>query len=202
MLDDEGLLHYSRQTLLVQVDVGGQLRPKRGRVPTVSPGGLGSSVALYLTVAGVGGLYLVDLDMVDLTNLQRQVIHGGANVGTGKVKPTMHRLDALNLQIHLVSHSAALDEDSLDAVMMAVDSMLDCTDNFVTHETANIVCMRAGKPLVSGVTTRFENQFSVLNTHRDVSPCYHCPHGYSSEAELTCSEVGVIGPLVGLVGSP
>ncbi len=149
----------------------------------------------------VGELHLADFDTVDLTNLQRQVIHDGASVGIGKVESAMRRLGALNPQIRLVSHSAALDEDSLDAAVAAVDLVLDCTDNFATREAVNVACVRAGKPLVSGAAIRLEGQLSVFDTRRDASPCYHCLYGHGSEAELTCSEAGVIGPLVGLVGS-
>ena len=113
----------------------------------------------------------------------------------------MRRLGALNPQIRLVSHSAALDKDSLDAAVAAVDLVLDCTDNFATREAVNVACVRAGKPLVSGAAIRLEGQLSVFDTRRDESPCYHCLYGHGSEAELTCSEAGVIGPLVGLVGS-
>ena len=178
MLSDEELLRYSRQILLAQVDVEGQLRLKRSRALIVGLGGLGSPVALYLAAAGVGELHLADFDTVDLTNLQRQVIHDGASVGIGKVESAMRRLGALNPQIRLVSHSAALDEDSLDAAVAAVDLVLDCT-----------------------AAIRLEGQLSVFDTRRDESPCYHCLYGHGSEAELTCSEAGVIGPLVGLVGS-
>ena len=197
----EELLRYSRQILLAQVDVEGQLRLKRSRALIVGLGGLGSPVALYLAAAGVGELHLADFDTVDLTNLQRQVIHDGTSVGVGKVESAMRRLGALNPQIRLVSHSAALDKDSLDAAVAAVDLVLDCTDNFATREAVNVACVRAGKPLVSGAAIRLEGQLSVFDTRRDESPCYHCLYGHGSEAELTCSEAGVIGPLVGLVGS-
>lgn len=201
MLSDEELLRYSRQILLAQVDVEGQLRLKRSRALIVGLGGLGSPVALYLAAAGVGELHLADFDTVDLTNLQRQVIHDGTSVGVGKVESAMRRLGALNPQIRLVSHSAALDKDSLDAAVAAVDLVLDCTDNFATREAVNVACVRACKPLVSGAAIRLEGQLSVFDTRRDESPCYHCLYGHGSEAELTCSEAGVIGPLVGLVGS-
>lgn len=116
-------------------------------------------MALYLAAAGVGELHLADFDTVDLTNLQRQVIHDGTSVGVGKVESAMRRLGALNPQIRLVSHSAALDKDSLDAAVAAVDLVLDCTDNFATREAVNVACVRAGKPLVSGAAIRLEASF-------------------------------------------
>lgn len=201
MLSDEELLRYSRQILLPQIDVDGQLRLKQARVLIVGVGGLGSPVALYLAAAGVGELHLADFDSVDLTNLQRQIIHDSQSVGQLKVDSAMARLTALNPEVRLVPHRAALDVDSLAAAVSAVDLVLDCTDNFGTREAVNAACVAARKPLVSGAAIRLEGQLSVFDPRRDDSPCYHCLYGHGSEAELTCSEAGVVGPLVGMVGS-
>ena len=200
-LNDEELLRYSRQILLPQIDIDGQLRLKRSRALIVGLGGLGSPVALYLAAAGVGELHLADFDSVDLTNLQRQVVHDSTQVGRSKVDSAMARLAAINPQVKLVPHRQALDEDSLAAVLAQVDLVLDCCDNFSTREAVNAACVAAGKPLVSGAAIRLEGQLSVFDPRRDDSPCYHCLYGHGSEAELTCSEAGVAGPLVGLVGS-
>lgn len=201
MLSDQELLRYSRQILLPQIDVEGQLRLKQGRVLIVGLGGLGSPVALYLAAAGVGELHLADFDSVDLTNLQRQVIHDSHSVGVLKVDSAMARLSVLNPEVRLVPITRALDEDRLAAAVAAVDLVLDCTDNFGTREAVNAACVAGGKPLVSGAAIRLEGQLSVFDPRRDDSPCYHCLYGHGSEAELTCSEAGVVGPLVGLVGS-
>ncbi|MBK5000487.1 molybdopterin-synthase adenylyltransferase MoeB [Pseudomonas sp. S31] len=201
MLTDQELLRYSRQILLAQVDIDGQLRLKQGKVLIVGLGGLGSPVALYLAAAGVGELHLADFDTVDLTNLQRQVIHDSATVGMAKVDSAIQRLQAINPEVNLVPHRQALDEDTLAEAVAAVDLVLDCSDNFATREAVNAACVKAGKPLVSGAAIRLEGQLSVFDPRRDSSPCYHCLYGHGSEAELTCSEAGVIGPLVGLVGS-
>ncbi|MFZ6045282.1 molybdopterin-synthase adenylyltransferase MoeB [Pseudomonas sp. CR3202] len=201
MLSDQELLRYSRQILLPQIDVDGQLRLKQGRVLIVGLGGLGSPVSLYLAAAGVGELHLADFDSVDLTNLQRQIVHDSGSVGQSKVDSAMARLAALNPEVRLVPITRALDEDSLAAAVAAVDLVLDCTDNFGTREAVNAACVAAGKPLVSGAAIRLEGQLSVFDPRRDDSPCYHCLYGHGSEAELTCSEAGVVGPLVGLVGS-
>lgn len=201
MLNDEELLRYSRQILLPQIDIDGQLRLKQSRVLIVGLGGLGSPVALYLAAAGVGELHLADFDSVDVTNLQRQVVHDSTQVGRSKVDSAMARLAAINSQVKLVPHRKALDEDSLAAVLAQVDLVLDCCDNFSTREAVNAACVAAGKPLVSGAAIRLEGQLSVFDPRRDDSPCYHCLYGHGSEAELTCSEAGVAGPLVGLVGS-
>lgn len=201
MLSDQELLRYSRQILLPQVDIEGQLKLKQSRVLIVGLGGLGSPVALYLAAAGVGELHLADFDTVDLTNLQRQVLHDSTTVGLGKVDSALQRLGAMNPEITLVAHRQALDPDSLMAVVSAVDLVLDCSDNFATREAVNAACVAAGRPLVSGAAIRLEGQLSVFDPRQPGSPCYHCLYGHGSEAELTCSEAGVIGPLVGLVGS-
>ncbi|CAI3789721.1 Molybdopterin-synthase adenylyltransferase [Pseudomonas sp. MM227] len=201
MLTDQELLRYSRQVLLSQVDIQGQLRLKGSRALIVGLGGLGSPVALYLAAAGVGELHLADFDTVDVTNLQRQVLHDSTSVGISKVDSAIARLGAINPEIALVAHRAALDEDSLSAAVAAVDLVLDCSDNFATRHAVNAACFAAGKPLVSGAAIRLEGQLSVFDPRRPESPCYHCLYGEGSDAELTCSEAGVVGPLVGLVGS-
>jgi len=201
VLNDQELLRYSRQILLQHVDIDGQVRLKQGRALIVGLGGLGAPVALYLAAAGVGELHLADFDTVDLTNLQRQIIHDTGSVGLTKVDSAMRRLAALNPEIRLFPHPTAMDEDSLAAAVEAVDVVLDCSDNFSTREAVNAACVAAGKPLVSGAAIRLEGQLSVFDPRRPESPCYHCLYGHGSEAELTCSEAGVLGPVVGLVGS-
>lgn len=201
MLNDQELLRYSRQILLQHIDIDGQLKLKDSRVLIVGLGGLGAPVALYLAAAGVGELHLADFDTVDLTNLQRQIIHDTDSVGMSKVDSALKRLSAINPEIQLIAHRQALDEDSLAAAVSAVDLVLDCSDNFSTREAVNAACVAARKPLVSGAAIRLEGQLSVFDPRRDESPCYHCLYGHGSEAELTCSEAGVVGPLVGLVGS-
>ncbi|MCV4343837.1 molybdopterin-synthase adenylyltransferase MoeB [Pseudomonas capsici] len=201
MLTDQELLRYSRQILLQHVDIEGQIRLKSSRALIVGLGGLGSPVALYLAAAGVGELHLADFDSVDLTNLQRQVIHDSQSIGQAKVDSAMARLTAINPEVTLVAHRTALDADSLSAAVQGVDLVLDCSDNFSTREVVNAACVAVGKPLVSGAAIRLEGQLSVFDPRRAESPCYHCLYGHGSEAELTCSEAGVIGPLVGLVGS-
>ncbi|WP_437884088.1 molybdopterin-synthase adenylyltransferase MoeB [Pseudomonas sp. LRF_L74] len=201
MLDDDELLRYSRQILLAQVDIDGQLRLKQSRALIVGLGGLGSPVALYLAAAGVGELHLADFDTVDLTNLQRQIIHEQSQVGAAKIDSAGIRLNAINPLVKLVKHRRALDEDSLAAAVAAVDVVLDCSDNFTTRAAVNAACVAARVPLVSGAAIRLEGQLSVFDPRRADSPCYHCLFGHGDEAELTCSEAGVIGPLVGLVGS-
>ncbi|WP_028696341.1 molybdopterin-synthase adenylyltransferase MoeB [Pseudomonas cremoricolorata] len=201
MLSDAELLRYSRQILLAQVDIDGQLRLKNSRVLLVGLGGLGSPAALYLAAAGVGELHLADFDSVDLTNLQRQVLHDSTSVGMSKVDSAMARLQAINPEVVLHAHRQALEGDALAAAVAAVDVVLDCSDNFTTREAVNAACVAALKPLVSGAAIRLEGQLSVFDPRLAASPCYHCLYGHGSEAELSCSEAGVLGPLVGMVGS-
>ena len=200
-LSDEELLRYSRQILLAHVDIDGQLKLKNSRVLIVGLGGLGSPVALYLAAAGVGELHLADFDRVDLSNLQRQIAHYTRSLGQPKVESAAKRLRAINPAIQLQLYPAGLDADSLGAAVALVDLVLDCSDNFGTREAVNAACVAAGKPLVSGAAIRLEGQLAVFDPRQADSPCYHCLYGHGSEAELTCSEAGVLGPLVGLVGS-
>ncbi|UUY10502.1 molybdopterin-synthase adenylyltransferase MoeB [Pseudomonas sp. J452] len=200
-LSDDELLRYSRQILLPQIDIAGQLKLKHSSVLIVGLGGLGSPVALYLAAAGVGELHLADFDTVDLSNLQRQIIHDASQVGVSKVDSALSRLAALNPQIKLLAHRTALDEDSLAAAVAAVDLVLDCSDNFTTREAVNAACVAAGKPLVSGAAIRLQGQLAVFDPRNTASPCYHCLFGHGDDSQLTCSEAGVVGPLVGLVGS-
>ncbi|MBT1118229.1 molybdopterin-synthase adenylyltransferase MoeB [Stutzerimonas nitrititolerans] len=201
MLSDDELLRYSRQILLKQIDIDGQLKLKQSRVLIVGLGGLGSPVALYLAAAGVGELHLADFDTVDATNLHRQILHDTTSVGRTKVDSAIERLEALNPLVKVVPLRTALDADSLGSAVAAVELVLDCTDNFAIREAVNVACVAAGKPLVSGAAIRLEGQLSVFDPRVASSPCYHCLYGHGSEAELTCSEAGVAGPLVGLVGS-
>lgn len=198
---DDQLMRYSRQILLRQVDVAGQQALLEARVLIVGVGGLGAPAALYLAAAGVGSLTLADPDQVDLTNLQRQIIHQTADIGRDKVDSAAESIAALNPDVRLVRLPHALDETSLDAVIETVDLVLDCSDNFATRQAVNRACFRSGKPLVSGAAIRLEGQLSVFDPRQSGSPCYQCLYGTGDETTLSCSEAGVLGPLVGLVGS-
>ncbi|HKM26470.1 MAG TPA: molybdopterin-synthase adenylyltransferase MoeB [Thiopseudomonas sp.] len=201
MLNDEELLRYSRQILLQHVDIAGQLRLKNSKVLIVGLGGLGSPVALYLAAAGVGELYLADFDRLDLSNLQRQIVHDSSALGALKVQSAQARLHALNPQIAVHTVSDKLDQDNLPVLLQSVDLVLDCTDNFTIRGQLNAACFAAGKVLISGAAIRTDGQISVYDPGNSESPCYHCVFGDGAEEGLTCSEAGVLGPLVGLVGS-
>lgn len=201
MLNDEELLRYSRQILLKQVDIAGQLRLKNSKVLIVGLGGLGSPVALYLAAAGVGELYLADFDVLDLSNLQRQIVHDHGALDSLKVLSAQARLQGLNPHILVHALSDKLDPDNLPSLLQSVDVVMDCTDNFTIREQLNAACVAAGKTLVSGAAIRTEGQITVYDPNNTLSPCYHCVFGSGAEEGLTCSEAGVLGPLVGLIGS-
>ncbi|PCD01399.1 molybdopterin-synthase adenylyltransferase MoeB [Halopseudomonas pelagia] len=200
-MDDQQLLRYSRQILLPQIDVAGQQRLLDSRVLIVGLGGLGAPVALYLAAAGVGTLVLADHDQVDLTNLQRQIIHHTADIGRAKVDSAADHLLALNPQIQIRRLQQALADSALQDAVTGVDLVLDCSDNFATRQAVNAACVAFNKPLVSGAAIRLEGQLSVFDPRIADSPCYQCLYGNGDDQTLSCSEAGVIGPLVGLVGS-
>ncbi|UJJ30537.1 molybdopterin-synthase adenylyltransferase MoeB [Halopseudomonas maritima] len=200
-MDDQQLLRYSRQILLPQIDIEGQQRLLNSRVLVVGVGGLGSPVALYLAAAGVGQLLLADPDQVDLSNLQRQVIHHAADIGRDKVASAAERVAAINPQVECRQLPSALAGAALQQAVGEVDLVLDCSDNFATRHAVNAACVQLGKPLVSGAAIRLEGQLSVFDPRREDSPCYQCLYGEGDEQALSCSEAGVVGPLVGLVGS-
>ena len=200
-MDDQQLLRYSRQILLAQVDIGGQQRLLDSHVLIVGVGGLGSPVALYLAAAGVGEITLADPDQVDMTNLQRQIIHQQSDLGRDKVASAGARIAALNPDVRVHSHCEQLAGPALQALVDGVDLVLDCTDNFATRQAVNRACVAAGKPLVSGAAIRLEGQLSVFDPRRADSPCYQCLYGDGEETALSCSEAGVLGPLVGTIGS-
>lgn len=200
-VDDQQLLRYSRQILLPQIDIAGQQRLLDSRVLIVGLGGLGAPVALYLAAAGVGTLVLADHDQVDLTNLQRQIIHQSADIGRAKVDSAGDRLLALNPQVSIRRIQQALADTALQEAVADVDLVLDCSDNFATRQAVNAACVSLKKPLVSGAAIRLEGQLSVFDPRQPDSPCYQCLYGNGGEEALSCSEAGVIGPLVGLVGS-
>ncbi len=200
-VDDLQLLRYSRQILLAQIDIEGQQRLLQSRVLIVGLGGLGAPVAMYLAAAGVGTLVLADHDHVDVTNLQRQIIHQTDNVGQAKVSSAAHSVKALNPEVEtiLIERSLA-GQDLVDAVS-SVDLVVDCCDNFATRQAVNAVCVAQRRPLVSGAAIRLEGQLSVFDSRREDSPCYQCLYGSGEETALSCSEAGVVGPLVGVIGS-
>lgn len=200
-MNDEQLLRYSRQIMLPQWDIEGQEKLLASRVLIVGLGGLGCPVAMYLAAAGVGELVLADFDEVDLTNLQRQIAHGEADVGRLKALSAQESLRQLNRTIKVTTISERLDDSNLNEVVMQVDVVVDCTDNFTIRHQLNRASVYCGKPLVSGAAIRFEGQVSVFDPRQADAPCYRCLYAQAPDENLSCSESGVIAPLVGVVGS-
>ncbi len=200
-MDDKTLLRYSRQILLPQVDIEGQDRLMAASVAIFGLGGLGSPVAMYLGAAGVGRLVLVDFDSVELSNLQRQIIHATDDLGRFKVDSARDRLHALNPLVTCETVAEKLDPAGLDRVVGDVDVVVDGTDNFEARFTINAACYRQRKPLVSGAAIRFEGQVSVYHPGVGDSPCYQCLYKSDSGVAQRCAETGVIAPLLGIIGS-
>lgn len=200
-MHDADLLRYSRQILLPEIGSEGQAQLANSRVLVIGLGGLGSPVSMYLAAAGIGRLVLVDDDAVDLSNLQRQIVHSTGNIGQAKVESARHRLIQLNPNCQIDTHAKRLDATELGRIMQDVDLVLDCSDNFTTRFLLNALCHANQAPLVSGAAIRWEGQISVF-TYQPGTACYRCLYPDTGEDErLNCSENGVIAPLVGIIGS-
>ena len=201
-MNDSQLLRYSRHILLPEIGVEGQERISAARMLVVGAGGLGSPAALYLAAAGVGTLVLADGDTVDLTNLQRQILHHEDAVGRPKAASGRDSLQLLNPEIRVVPLEERLSGAALEREVAAADVVLDCSDNFATRHAINRACVAARRPLVSGAAIRFDGQITVFDPRQDHAPCYHClfPEGEDVE-EMRCAIMGVFSPLTGIIGS-
>jgi adenylyltransferase/sulfurtransferase len=201
-MNDDQLLRYSRHILLPEIDVAGQQALLDARALIVGAGGLGSPAAMYLAAAGVGTLALADDDTVDLTNLQRQIMHSADMVGLPKVASARATLHRLNPQTRFEPIRARLEGEALEREVARADVVLDCTDNFATRHAITRACVKLRKPLVSGAAIRFDGQVSVFDLRRPASGCYHClfPEGDDVE-EVRCAVMGVFAPIVGIIGA-
>jgi thiazole biosynthesis adenylyltransferase ThiF len=200
-MNDNQLLRYSRQIMLPKIDIDGQLKLLNAKILIVGAGGLGSPVAMYLAAAGVGHLVIYDDDSVDLSNLQRQIIHHTADIGVAKVISSANTLKNLNPDVKVTAVKAKLEGETLENEIKNADVVLDCSDNFKTRFATNTACVRQKTPLVSGAAIRFEGQVSVFTSGKNESPCYNCLYQSDGEELQTCSTNGVISPIVGIVGS-
>ncbi|MGD9165038.1 MAG: molybdopterin-synthase adenylyltransferase MoeB, partial [Chromatiales bacterium] len=199
-MNDEQLLRYSRQIMLPAIGIEGQERLAAARALIIGLGGLGSPVAMYLAAAGVGTLVLVDFDRVDLTNLQRQVIHTTPRIGTPKVDSARQTLQALNPETRILTIDQALEGEALSEQVAQADVVIDGSDNFTTRFAVNASCRARRTPLVSGAAIRMEGQVSVF-TGQPGTPCYHCLYPEEGQLDESCSANGVLAPLVGVIGS-
>lgn len=200
-MEDDQLLRYSRQILLPQIDIAGQEKLCNSRVLIVGMGALGSPAAMYLAAAGVGELTLNDNDRVDLSNLQRQIIHSTPQLGRAKVESAADRLHALNPAVGVRLLAARLTPSELTAEAGRAHVVLDCSDNFTTRFAVNSACVATSTPLVSAAVVRFEGQISVFTPGHDHSPCYNCLYPRHGDQEDSCAQNGVIAPLPGILGS-
>ena len=201
-MNDQQLLRYARHILLDDFGIEGQQALLDSRVLVVGAGGLGSPAACYLAASGVGHLVLADHDHVELSNLQRQILHTTGRVGWPKARSGRHMLAELNPEIRIDALEERLQGTLLDQQVALADLVLDCCDNFETRHAVNRACVKHGKPLVSGAAIRFSGQISVFDMRHDQSPCYHCLFPQSDNLpELSCATTGVLAPLVGMVGS-
>lgn len=199
--DDAQLLRYSRHILLPEFGVEAQTRLHRSRVLLIGVGGLGSPAAMYLAAAGVGELVIADGDVVDRTNLQRQIAHAECAIGMPKTASAARTLAGLNADVRIVAIPERLQGAHLRAQVAAADVVLDCTDNFATRHAINDACVSARRPLVSGAAIRFDGQVAVFDPRRPDSPCYNCLFPEEGEIEdVPCALMGVFAPLTGIIG--
>ena len=201
-MDDAQLLRYSRHILLDEIGVEGQQRLLESTALVVGAGGLGSPAALYLASAGIGRIVLADGDTVDLTNLQRQILHRDDRVGQPKAMSGRRTLLEMNPTIEVLALDTRLQGQALQDAVAQATVVLDCCDNFATRHAVNRACVQAGVPLVSGAAIRFDGQLAVFDTRSAVSPCYHCLFAEDGETEaVQCATMGVFAPLTGIIGT-
>jgi molybdopterin/thiamine biosynthesis adenylyltransferase len=201
-MNDQQLLRYSRHILLKEIGIEGQQAWLAARVLIIGLGGLGSPAALYLASSGVGHLTLCDDDTVELSNLQRQIIHRTGAVGQTKVISAQAVLHEVNPEVECVAWAVRVDAAQLDKLVALADVVLDCSDNFATRYAVNRACWLQRKPLVSGAAIQFDGQVAVFDFRREDAPCYNCLFPEDTvAAELRCATTGVFAPLVGLVGT-
>lgn len=199
-MNDEQLLRYSRQIMLPQIDIEGQEKLLASRVLIIGMGGLGSPIAMYLAAAGIGHLVLVDDDVVELSNLQRQIAHGSKDIGLSKVESAKQTIQELNPEIKVTTYAKRLNAEKLSTEITSADIIIDGTDNFTTRFALNEYSVKNKTPLVSGAAIRMEGQVSVFNKTPD-SPCYRCLYKDEGELDTSCSTNGVLSPVVGIIGS-
>lgn len=201
-MNDQQLLRYSRHLLLEEIDVDGQEKLLRSHVLVIGAGGLGSAAAPYLAAAGVGHITLIDHDTVELTNLQRQIMHAESSITKSKVASGKEFLQRLNSTIHIETIQAKANVSLLDELLPSVDIVLDCTDNFSTRHLINSACVKNKIPLVSGSALKFDGQVSVFDPRNIASPCYACIFSPEEQfEEVSCASMGIYSPLVGIIGA-
>jgi molybdopterin/thiamine biosynthesis adenylyltransferase len=201
-MNDNQLLRYSRHILLDEIGIEGQSRLLAAHALVIGAGGLGSPAALYLASGGVGRITLVDDDVVDLTNLQRQIMHVTARIGQPKAESGKQALSEINPEIEVTALRERAGPERLGELVRDASVVLDCSDNFATRHAVNRACVAAGVPLVAGAVIRFDGQLSVFDPRAPDSPCYACLFPEDGKFEdAACSSMGVFAPLVGVIGA-
>jgi len=202
-VNDNQLFRYSRHILLPQIDISGQEKLNQSKALIVGAGGLGSPVAMYLAASGIGNLIICDGDQVDLTNLQRQIIHATDSIGLPKVFSAQKTLSRINPEVNVIAIQERIDGPKLLQLAAEVDVVIDASDSFITRYHVNQACVTHKKPLVSGAVVRFDGQISVFDLRYSDSPCYHCLYPINedqSAEDMPCAIMGVFSPLVGIIG--
>ena len=200
-MNDHELLRYSKQIMLPQIDVEGQQKIIDSTMLIIGMGGLGSPTALYLAAAGVGHIVIADFDQVELSNLQRQIIHNTSDIGDDKVNSAKAKLLELNPNITVTVANEIMHSDNLAFLIKDVDIVLDGTDNFESRFEINKACVECHKPLISAAVIRFEGQISVFKGYEVGQPCYQCLYSEQGDGRESCVENGVLAPVAGLVGT-
>jgi adenylyltransferase/sulfurtransferase len=200
-MNDQELLRYSRHILLNEIGVEGQQRLREASMLVIGAGGLGSPAAFYLASAGVARITLVDGDRVDLTNLQRQILHTTGRIGTPKAMSGQVALAAINSDVQVVPVTQRADANTLAGLVSTATVVLDCSDNFETRHALNRACVTHRKPLVSGAAIRFDGQVAVFDLRHEASPCYACLFPPEDGEDELCAVMGVFAPLTGIIGA-
>jgi len=200
-MNDQELLRYSKQIMLPQIDIEGQQKINDSTILIIGMGGLGSPTALYLAAAGVGHIIIADFDQVELSNLQRQIIHSTSDIGDDKVNSAKTKLLELNPNITVTVANEIMHSDNLASLIKDVDIVLDGTDNFESRFEINKACVECHKPLISAAVIRFEGQISVFKGYEVDQPCYQCLYSEQGNGRESCVENGVLAPVAGLVGT-
>ena len=200
-MNDHELLRYSKQIMLPQIDIEGQQKINDSKMLIIGMGGLGSPTALYLAAAGVGHIVIADFDQVELSNLQRQIIHSTSDIGDDKVNSAKAKLLELNPNITVTVVNELMHSDNLASLIQDVDIVLDGTDNFESRFEINKACVECHKPLISAAVIRFEGQISVFKGYEVDQPCYQCLYSEQGDGRESCVENGVLAPVAGLVGT-
>jgi len=200
-MNDQELLRYSKQVMLPQIEIEGQQKIMDSTMLIIGMGGLGSPTALYLAASGVGHIIIADFDQVELSNLQRQIIHGTSDIGDDKVNSAKTKMLEINPNIKVTIANEIVHTDNLSSLIKDVDVVLDGTDNFESRFEINKACVEFQKPLVSAAVIRLEGQISVFKGYEKDQPCYQCLYSEEGNENESCVQNGVLAPVAGLVGT-